>query len=134
MTAEDTVRSSFGRPLKSSEPDLEIVVGKEKEVLHYHSVIMASYSEYIDTMLSTPMKEQDTKTLSFPDIQPREWKKMIAFLEPGGNRNMNLQDFANFFHSLTSTVFRRQWNCVITSLLISLQITQRRQHWKMNQW
>lgn len=93
MTAEDTVRSSFGRPLKSSEPDLEIVVGKEKEVLHYHSVIMASYSEYIDTMLSTPMKEQDTKTLSFPDIQPREWKKMIAFLEPGGNRNMNLQDF-----------------------------------------
>lgn len=91
MMAGDTpAPSSFGRRLKSRETDLEIVIGEEKEVFHYHSVIMASCSEHIDTMLAAPMKEQDTMRLSFPDIQPDAWKKMIAFLEPGGHRNMSL--------------------------------------------
>lgn len=85
--------SSVLRPLKSCEPDLEIVVGSEKEVFHYHSAIMASYSDYIDTMLASPMRESSTMKISFPDISPTVWRKMMSFLEPGGTREVKIEDY-----------------------------------------
>lgn len=91
---EDEIMSSFARPLKSRDTDLEIAVGPEGEVFHCHSVIMASYSEYIDSMLSSPMKESTTMSISFPDIEPQLWKKMMKFLEPGGSRDTSLADIS----------------------------------------
>jgi hypothetical protein len=48
------------KQLKSYEPDLDVVVGSDQQVFRCHGLILASYSAYIDTMLSTPMKEQST--------------------------------------------------------------------------
>ena len=44
---------------------------------------MAMHSRYIDTMLATPMREQETRTISFPDIDSAIWEKMIGYLQPG---------------------------------------------------
>lgn len=77
--------------LKCAEPDLEVVVGTQvQEVFHYHSVILASYSEYVDTMLASPMREQSEMKITFPDIEPEVWVKLIKFLEPGGSRATDL--------------------------------------------
>ena len=54
MSEEDT--TNIERKLKSSEPDLEVVVGAEQNVLWHYSVILVSYSDYIETMLSAGMK------------------------------------------------------------------------------
>ena len=73
------------RRLKSfGPPDLEVVVGQDQRLYRYHSFILASYSTYIDTMLSSPMRESKTKHISFPDIEPDVWERMIQVLEPGG--------------------------------------------------
>ena len=74
------------RRLKSfGPPDLEVVVGKSQRLYRYHSFILASYSSYVDTMLSSPMwKETQDKHICFPDVEPEIWEKLIRFLEPGG--------------------------------------------------
>lgn len=82
------------KQLRSSKSDLEVVVGAgdEQVVFKCHSVILASYSDYIDRMLSTSMSEQQTGIITFPDIQPDVWTKLVAFLEPGGSSEMDLED------------------------------------------
>lgn len=75
--------------------DLKITVGssRKKRVVWYHSVSMASHSNYIDAMLSTPMKESGTKELSFPDISVSQWEAMMNFLtNPSASRHMKVQD------------------------------------------
>ena len=65
--------------LKSAEPDLEVVVGQgdEMRTYHHHSILLASYSDYVDTMLSVPMREQETRRITFPDITPANWDKIM---------------------------------------------------------
>ncbi len=76
-------------PLKSFQPDLQVTVGtKTVKTYEYHAVILANYSEYVDTMLSVPMKEQKTRELTFAEIEPEVWEKMISYLEPGGSRGL----------------------------------------------
>jgi hypothetical protein len=54
---------------------------------------MANHSNYIDTMLATPMKESKTFELSFPDIAPPTWDSMMKFLEgPVAVRLMTAKD------------------------------------------
>ena len=70
------------KKLKSvSDPDLKILIGDkffgEEEVHYYHSVVMAHHSNYIDTMLASPMKESQSHEIHFPDIEPKTWKKMM---------------------------------------------------------
>ena len=73
--------------LKSYPPDLEVIVGddgdgaeNEQKSFMYHGAMLANASEYIDTMLSLPMKEQQTRSISFPDIQPEEWLKWTRYV------------------------------------------------------
>jgi hypothetical protein len=66
--------------LKSAEPDLEVVVGEEGKIYNYHSVVLASWSDYVDTMLATPMKEQQTKRITFPEIEPKVWEQLIDYI------------------------------------------------------
>lgn len=81
--------------LKSYEPDLEVTVGSgdgddNTRSFMYHGAILANASEYIDTMLSTSMKEQETRSISFPDIEPEEWLKWTRYvLEPVGAAEMS---------------------------------------------
>ena len=88
--------------LKSCETDLEVIVGtKTQQTFHYHGAILATYSNYVDTMLSIPTKEQMSRKLSFPDIEPVFWIKMIQYLEPGGSREMvieNLMEVLEYYN------------------------------------
>jgi len=81
--------------LKCSDCDLEVLVGPNKKVYRYHKVIQASYSTFLDTMLSTDIREKDTSTIRFPDIQPEMWDKLIGFLEPGGYRQLKDKDIVD---------------------------------------
>jgi hypothetical protein len=87
---------AFNSPthLKSYAPDLEVIVGDaedEKKSFMYHGAILANASEYIDTMLSMPMKEQQTRSISFPDIKPEKWLKWTQYvLVPAASVEFNL--------------------------------------------
>jgi len=65
----------------ASEPDLKVLVGEERAVLHLRSAILATHSDYVDTLLASPMSESVTRELSFSDITPAVFQKMLALLE-----------------------------------------------------
>ena len=71
--------------IRSSDPDLTIIVGKgeQQKIYECHSPIMAMYSQYIDSMLATPMREQKTRTISFSEIDSADWESMIGYLQAG---------------------------------------------------
>ena len=98
MADEDNNIERERKRLRSStaEPDLKVIVGDSGDVTvtkWYYSQTLASKSKYIDTMLSTPMNESQTKTITFPDIQPNIWDKMMLFLDsPLAVRKMNTND------------------------------------------
>jgi hypothetical protein len=73
---------SASKKLKYSEPDLTVVVGSgdDQKTYIYHSVILAAHSDYIDTMLATPMKESETMKITFPDINPQTWEEIMEFI------------------------------------------------------
>jgi hypothetical protein len=81
--------------LRSSEPDLQVILGSGDDTSSRwcHSLSLALKSKYIDTMLSTPMREQETRTITFPDITPSTWHKMNKFLDdPLAIRDMKIED------------------------------------------
>ena len=81
--------------LRSAEPDLRVIVGQGDEKKEYlcHSVVLASHSVYIDTMLATSMKEKRERVLSFPDLDPTTWESMLKFLtDPLASRAMTVED------------------------------------------
>lgn len=81
--------------LRSSEPDLQVILGSGDDTsTHWcHSQSLALKSKYVDAMLSTPMREQETRTITFPDISPAIWKKMNKFLDdPMAIRKMTVKD------------------------------------------
>jgi hypothetical protein len=88
--------SELGEPankkLRSSEPDLVVVVGDEEKEYHYHSQVMAAHSKVIDAMLSSSMRESQTGRIKFPDLSAKVWESMIYFLHPPAARQMTVQD------------------------------------------
>jgi hypothetical protein len=92
---DDDTMNPVRKKLRSSEPDLKISIGANDEAVDYwyHSSIMANHSNYIDTMLATPMQESKTLELSFPDIASSTWDSMMKFLEgPVAARLMTIED------------------------------------------
>ena len=69
---------------KFGPPDLEVVVGPKEYVYRYHSVILASQSLYVDTLLSSPAakREQSDWRISFSEIEVSTWEKMMKYLGP----------------------------------------------------
>ena len=53
---------------------------------------MAMYSGYIDNALAMPMREQPTMTLTFPEINPNDWDKMMSYLLPGAPAPRSVDD------------------------------------------
>ena len=47
------------------EPDLEVVVGANKRIYKYHALILASHSDFVDLMLSSPAA---VKAKNFPTL------------------------------------------------------------------
>lgn len=71
------VEKCFKR-IRSAEPDVKVIVGG-KVFLHY-SQELALNSEYFDAMLSSDMKEGQTKVIEFPDKSPYYWEKVYKFM------------------------------------------------------
>jgi hypothetical protein len=80
------------KKLRSSEPDLVVVVGDEEKEYHCHSQVMATHSKVIDAMLATSMRESKTSRINFPDLTAEVWESMIDFLDPLAARQMAIQD------------------------------------------
>ncbi len=83
---EDLPYSSLmSRRLQSfPEPDLEVVVGPNKKVYKYHALILASQSDFVDLMLSSPaaVKARENWRIEFPDVSEELWEKAISYLGP----------------------------------------------------
>mmetsp|Transcript_9922 Transcript_9922/g.23496 ORF Transcript_9922/g.23496 Transcript_9922/m.23496 type:complete len:379 (-) Transcript_9922:63-1199(-) len=104
--------------IRSSEPDLKVVIGSEDDnsgagdgerkiggndgaekqpasmvTKWYHSQALATKSKYIDTLLAAPMKESESRTITFPDITPATWELMMKFIDnPLASRTMKAKD------------------------------------------
>jgi hypothetical protein len=79
--------SFLTRRLKSfPPPNLTVLVGPSQRVFRYHAFILASQSDYVDTLLSSPaaMNERQQMKISFPEVDAAIWEKMIQLIEPGG--------------------------------------------------
>lgn len=90
-----TITPSFlsRRLHKFGQPDLEVVIGSEQHLIRVHSFMMASVSDYVDTLLSSPAASASQRMqLTFPDIPADTWNKMIRFLEPRCVDQPNLDD------------------------------------------
>ena len=75
--------------------DLKVVLGtgEDESIQWHHSQALASKSRYIDAMLSTPMKEREEQTITFPDINLATWEKLMRFLDsPVAARHMSAED------------------------------------------
>ena len=75
--------------------DLKVVLGtaEDESIQWHHSQALASKSRYIDAMLSTPMKEREEHTITFPDITLDTWEKLMHFLDsPVAARDMSAED------------------------------------------
>jgi len=84
--------------LRSSDPDLKVILGSGEDQVTkwYYATSLANKSKYIDTMLSTPMKESDTRTITFPDITQEFWEAAIEFVDnPVKARKMEPSDVLN---------------------------------------
>ena len=104
MSSKDTntettkVETDGKHHLRSSDPDLKVVLdsGKDQVTKWYYAPSLANKSKYIDTMLSTPMKESDTRTITFPDITQEFWDAAIEFIDnPVAARRMEASDVLN---------------------------------------
>lgn len=83
--------------LRSSEPDLQVILGSGNDTsTHWcHSQSIALKSKYVDAMLSTPMREQETRTITFPDISLSLWNKNKFLDDPSAARKMTVEDVQN---------------------------------------
>mmetsp|Transcript_21872 Transcript_21872/g.62733 ORF Transcript_21872/g.62733 Transcript_21872/m.62733 type:complete len:372 (+) Transcript_21872:140-1255(+) len=97
--------------IRSSEPDLKVIIGSASDVggercgekndaehngvvtKWYHSQTLATKSKYIDALLAAPMKESESRTITFPDIAPETWELMVKFIDdPIACRSMKAED------------------------------------------
>ena len=114
---------SSPKKLRSSEPDLQIILGSGDDVSiqWHHSSILAAKSKYIDTMLSTQMREQASRKITFPDITPEIWEKMNSFLDdPLASRNMkpeDVRDVALLYDKYEFTMGRKLCEAIISDYL-----------------
>ena len=85
LTGTPTRTPGSAERLRSSDPDLKIVVGsgEHKKTYEYYSQIMAMHSSYIDNVLATPMRDQETRTLNLSEISADNWEKMMSYIQAG---------------------------------------------------
>ena len=69
--------------LKFQPPDVIVAVGQGDEVVEFecYGALLSVASEVFDTMLSTNMKEKETRRIELPDKNPQEWGIFYDFVE-----------------------------------------------------
>jgi hypothetical protein len=84
-----------------------------KKVFWHYSQVLTSQSRYVDALISTPLaaaaaskkydrgeesKAANFTEITFPDISPCQWERMIKFLtDPVAARDMNKEDAIELF-------------------------------------
>lgn len=108
-SAKHDERNRQRSSLKFMDADLKVIVGEdpsegnkegEREVYWHFRTILASQSGYVDTLLSTSLPTdsdsnptQDYREITFPDITPSQWDRMIQFLiDPFALESMSVND------------------------------------------
>lgn len=92
--------------LKSQPPDLKVVVGGSgddnvAQEFDAYSVLLCHHSPYFDTMLSTQMKENKERVISFPNKDPAVWQLFYSVIDPRGEAvitNDNVLTLLPWFH------------------------------------
>ena len=99
------------KKIRCSEPDLKVIIGSEAEkaggeggekddakhkgvvTKWYHTPSLAAKSKYVDALLAAPMKESESRIITFPDISPDTWDLMMKFVDdPLAIRSMKPED------------------------------------------
>ena len=72
------------KTLRSQPPDVIVAVGQGNNKIEFecYKYALCCNSEYFDTMLSLPMKENETSRIDLPDKDPEEWKVFYEFIDP----------------------------------------------------
>jgi hypothetical protein len=103
--------SEENKRLRLMEPDLEITckssgeggdtVGQDDgsetsssttKTYHYHSVVMANYSKYFDTSLTSGLEESITKKFVLEDVAPETFELAMSLLEDPSKANAATPD------------------------------------------
>ena len=59
---------------------------------HCHAAPLAAQTAFIDTMLATPMKENQEHITRLANLEPSIWEAMLEFLSPTGSRDVTVRD------------------------------------------
>lgn len=109
--------------LRSSDPDVCVVVGGEK--FYYYGSILSYSSEYFDAALTSFFQEGTTRTFNFPDKSAEEWKLVYRFLEPTTGAAVpeitedNLSVFVPWFSLLGMAEWINRCDRIIKKVMIS---------------
>lgn len=87
----DAAQSPSARRIRSSPPDLDIIVGEgqNRKTYQHYRIILAHQSPFIDAKLASSMG--DSSTIEFPDMPPQDWELMTQYLEIGGRPPRDLE-------------------------------------------
>jgi len=93
------------KTLRSQPPDVIVTVGQGKKKIEFecYKYALCYNCEYFDSMLSLPMRENETSRIDLPDKDPEEWKTFYEFIDPATSfsaevTNENAMILAPWFH------------------------------------
>eukprot|EP00578_Thalassiosira_sp_NH16_P015670 CAMPEP_0181106502 /NCGR_PEP_ID=MMETSP1071-20121207/16565_1 /TAXON_ID=35127 /ORGANISM="Thalassiosira sp., Strain NH16" /LENGTH=335 /DNA_ID=CAMNT_0023189911 /DNA_START=519 /DNA_END=1526 /DNA_ORIENTATION=- len=83
-TAQAPAAGQAAKKIRSQPPDVIVSVGsgETKREFQCYKVILSFASNYLDTMLSSSMKEGTLNRIDFPDKVPEEWEMLYEFISP----------------------------------------------------
>ena len=72
------------KKLRSQPTDVIVAVGQGDNQVEFecYKLFLCYNCEFFDTMLSLPMKENETSRIDLPDKDPEEWKLFYEFINP----------------------------------------------------
>lgn len=77
--------------MRTGEPEVTIIVGGET-TFHHYIQLLCNTSDYFDAMLSSDMKESQTKVVEFKDKDPNDWKELSVFFDDPHMAEVNLEN------------------------------------------
>lgn len=116
--------------ITSQEPDVTIIVGsgKNKKEFQSYGVILAASSPYFDAMLSSGMREGETRRIEFPDKDPEEWTLVMQCMDPANATLLpdheqspldktNAAELVPWFHELQMDNYLSKCDSILAALV-----------------